>query len=72
MNILLIIIWLIGFVASFPAFIKIAASPQMPPHEEPLDYAYSAIVVLIFAVIWPVTIVLATTAQLIKRKVETP
>lgn len=70
MNPVLFIIWLIGFVMAVPAFIKIAASPQMPPHEEPLDYGWSAIVVLIFATIWPVTVVLGATAYLIKQKVE--
>jgi len=67
MNPVLFIIWLIGFVMAVPAFIKAAGSQYAPTHEDTLDYALSALVVVILAATWPATIVLSVIAYLIKK-----
>ena len=66
----MIIIWLIGFVISIPAFIKIAASTSAPPFNDTLDYVMSAFVVLLMAFIWPITLVLGSLVFAIKTTVE--
>lgn len=67
MNPVLFIIWLIGLVSTLPTLIKAAGSKYAPTHEDTLDYALSALVVVILAVIWPATIVLGVVAYLIKK-----
>lgn len=67
MNILLTVIWLIGFITALPTLIKAAGSEHGPIHKDTLDYALSALVVVILAAVWPATIVLGVVAYLIKK-----
>ncbi len=67
MNILLTVIWLIGFLTALPTLIKAAGSKYAPTHEDTLDYALSALVVVILAAVWPATFVLGIIAYFIKK-----